>query len=149
MIFVNLDIGTVIWAPLNIELGIPFEILSISFGVNTAGLAVGCVLFIPLALKFGRRPIYLVSIAVSLGSSIWQARAMNSGDILGANLVSGLAGAISETICQMTIADVFFIHQRGATNAVFLFVTLIGVFVAPVAAGYSAVSQGWRWYVRY
>lgn len=147
MVFVNLDIGTVIWADINEDLGISFELASIGFGVNTAGLAVGCVLFIPLAMKFGRRPIYLVSIAVSLGSTIWQAKMMTAGDLLGANVVSGLAGAISETIIEMTIADMLFLHQRGGANAIFLFVTLIGVFVGPVAAGYSAASQGWRWYV--
>ena len=115
------------------------------FGLNTLGLAFGCILFIPFALKYGRRPVYIISAAVDLATAIWQARMRSVGDLYGANLVSGLAGAISETICQMTIADLFFVHQRGTANGVFIIMVNIGAFLAPVAAGYSASSQGWRW----
>lgn len=145
MVFVNVDIGTVIWADLNEDLGISFNVMNISFGVNCAGLAVGCVLLIPFALKYGRRVVYLVSIVVSFATCIWQARMRTGGDLLGANLLSGLAGATSETICQMTIADVFFVHQRGAANAVYLFMVNAGSFLALIPAGYVAESQGWRW----
>src|ERR1700761_6237403 len=116
MVFVNVDIGTVIWADLNSDLKTSWAPMTSSFGINCAGLAVGCVLFIPFALKFGRRPVYLVSISVSLATAIWQARMMTTGDLIGTNVVSGLAGSISETICQMTIADVFFVHQRATCN---------------------------------
>lgn len=145
MVFVNVDIGTVIWGPVNEELGISFAAMSASFGINCAGLALGCVIFIPFALKFGRRSIYIVSVAGSMATSIWQGRMMTTGDLLGANLVSGLAGSIAETICQMTIADMFFVHQRATCNGVYLLMTNAGAFLAPVAAGYAAASQGWRW----
>lgn len=145
MVFVAVDIGTVIYGQLNEDLGISFEVCNISFGVNTAGLAVGCILFIPFALKFGRRPVYLMSIAVSLATCIWQGKMQTSGDLLGSNLVAGLAGATAETICQMSIADMFFVHQRGAANAVYLFMVNIGAFLSLIPAGYVAASQGWRW----
>lgn len=147
MVFVNVDIGTVIWGDLNGDLGISYNILTISFGVNLAALAIGCILFIPFALKFGRRPIYIFSIAASLASAIWQAKIMDAGDLLGTMVVSGLAGSLAETICQMTIADIFFVHQRATANGMYLLWVNVGAFLGPVAAGYSAASQGWRWYV--
>ena len=104
MVFVNLDVGTVIYDTLNADLGISYNAEEIAFGLNTAGLAVGCLLFIPFALKFGRRSVYLVSILVSLASAVWQAEVQTSNDLYGANILSGLAGSISEVICQMTIA---------------------------------------------
>lgn len=70
---------------------------------------------------------------------------MTAGDLLGTNLVAGLAGSIAETICQMTIADIFFVHQRGTANGVYLLMVNMGAFLAPVAAGYAADSMGWRW----
>lgn len=145
MVFVNVDIGTVSWGPLNTDLGISFAVLTGSFGLCCAGLAVGCVVFIPFALKFGRRPIYLVSITVSLAAAVWSGRMMTAGDLLGTNAVGGLAGSIAETICQMTIADIFFVHQRGTANGVYLLMVNVGSFLAPVAAGYAADSMGWRW----
>ncbi|KAK5165776.1 uncharacterized protein LTR77_008699 [Saxophila tyrrhenica] len=145
IVFINVDIGSVIWGDLNTDLGISFASMSASFGVNCAGLALGCVLFIPFALKFGRRSIYLVSIAVSMATAIWQGRLQTTGDLIGANFVAGLAGSIAEAICQMTIADVFFVHQRATCNGIYLLMTTTGSFLAPVAAGYSAQSQGFRW----
>ena len=67
------------------------------------------------------------------------------GDLWGTNLLSGLAGAIAETIAQMSIADMFFVHQRGTANGIYIVMVNIGAFLAVVPAGFSAASQGWRW----
>ncbi|KAJ4348594.1 uncharacterized protein N0V89_009972 [Didymosphaeria variabile] len=45
----------------------------------------------------------------------------------------------------MTIADLFFVHQRGAANAVYFGAVMMGSFLTPLAAGSQAASQGWRW----
>lgn len=122
-----------------------FAALTGSFGLCCAGLAIGCVIFIPFALKFGRRPVYLFSITAGVLAAIWSAKMMTVGDLMGTNIVAGLAGSIAETICQMTIADIFFVHQRGTANGVYLLMVNMGAFLAPVAAGYAADSMGWRW----
>lgn len=112
---------------------------------NYAVLAVGCVFFIPLVHKFGRRPIYLLSTALQLASCVWQAKVYTPGDIIGANIISGLGGAISETIVQITIADMFFVHQHATMNAWFMLFQATGAYLGPVASGYIVMSQGWRW----
>ena len=145
MTFVLLDIGTVIWFPLNTELGISFVMLSNSFATNLAGLAVGCIFLIPLAGMFGRRPVYLISTLVQFATAVWQAKMMTSGDLLGSNVLAGIAGAVSESIVQMTISDLFFVHQRATMNAIYLMMVNLGAFLAPIAAGYAAQAQGWRW----
>lgn len=119
--------------------------LNNTFAASTAGLAVGCVLFIPFALKFGRRPVYLVSTLVLFLCGIWLALLSTYGQLMGAMVVSGLAGATSETLVQMTIADLFFVHQRATMVSIYSLMVLIGASLAPVAAGYSAESQGFRW----
>jgi MFS family permease len=135
----------VIWLPLNTELGITFNNLNNSFAVNCAGLAVGCILLVPIAIIYGRRPVYIVSTIVQLVATIWQAKMQTTGDLMGTNILSGVAGSISESIVQMTVADLFFVHQRATMNAVYLLMVNIGSFLAPVAAGYAANAQGWRW----
>lgn len=147
MVFVNLDIGTVVWGDTQEDLGYTLSQNTWGFGLNTLGLAFGCILFIPFALKYGRRPVYILSAAADLATAIWQAKMQTVGDLYGSNLISGLAGAISETICQMTIADMYFVHQRGTANGVFIVMVNIGAFLSPVAAGFSAQNQGWRWHV--
>lgn len=77
--------------------------------------------------------------------AIWQASLHTYGEMLATQVISGLSGAVSETLVQMTVADVFFIHQRGTMNGVYLMMVSTGTFLAPVASGYIANSQGWRW----
>ncbi|KAL4899581.1 hypothetical protein BDW74DRAFT_188977 [Aspergillus multicolor] len=143
--FVLLDIGTVIWVDLNAELGISWSNLNNSFAANLAGLAVGCILIIPFAIKYGRRSIYILSSAVQLATGIWQAEMNTTAELLAINAVNGFAGAVSEALVQMTIVDIFFVHQRATANAFYSFMVNMGAYLAPVAAGYCATAQGWRW----
>ncbi|KAH7067221.1 major facilitator superfamily domain-containing protein [Paraphoma chrysanthemicola] len=143
--FVQLDIGFAAWGPMQEELGLTVDEMNKGVGINYGGLAIGCILFLPFVHKYGRRPLYLFSSALQLASVVWQAEVNTFGDLMGSNLISGLGGAISEAIVQITIADVFFVHQHGTMNGWFLLVTSIGTFLGPVASGYVIESQGWRW----
>ncbi|KAL6233070.1 hypothetical protein BDW75DRAFT_232294 [Aspergillus navahoensis] len=143
--FVLLDIATVIWVQLNAELGISWSNLNNSFAVNLAGLAIGCILIVPFAIKYGRRSIYILSSAVQLVTAIWQAKMNTTAELLAINAINGFAGAVSEALVQMTVVDLFFVHQRASANAFYNFMVNTGAYLAPVAAGYCATAQGWRW----
>ena len=145
MTFVELDIGFTAWEDYEVELGFSVDLLNGAAATNYAGMAIGCIFLVPLVNKYGRRPMYLFSTALQLASVIWFAKTETRGDLIGSNLISGLGGAISETIVQMTIADLFFVHHHAAMNAYYMLATSIGAFLGPVASGYVVVSQGWRW----
>ncbi|RDW80295.1 MFS general substrate transporter-24 [Coleophoma cylindrospora] len=145
MVFGMLDIGVVVFQDYNTLLGISYADLNNTFAANCVGLAFGCLVFIPFSIKYGRRPVYLVTTFALFLCAIWSAALRNYSNMIGVNLIDGLAGAVADTIVQMTINDLFFLHQRGTMNAVYLGFVNIGVYLAPVCAGYSAVSQGWPW----
>lgn len=134
-----------IWGDLNAELGISYTNLNNSFAANCAGLAVGCIFLIPYTVKYGRRPIYILSCSLMLASAIWQAKMRTVTDLILVNVISGIGGAVSEAIVQMTISDLFFVHQRATMNGLYILMVTAGTFLAPVAAGVAAVNQGWRW----
>ena len=54
-------------------------------------------------------------------------------------------GALCEVLVQLTIADVFFVHQRGLLNSIYIWVMNVGGYLAVVAAGFITLDQGWRW----
>ncbi|KAF7553538.1 hypothetical protein G7Z17_g3545 [Cylindrodendrum hubeiense] len=145
MTFILVDIGTVAWGPVSVELGITFKDLNNSLASNLAGLGFGCIFAIPLAYRFGRRPVYLGCILVQLAGALWQAKTQNAGDIIWSNLICGLGGAALEAIVQLTIYDLFFVHQRGLMNGIYNLVVSIGAFLSLIPAGYIVESQGWRW----
>ena len=141
----SLDIGSVIWTQLNTELGISIEIMNASFGANTAGLAIGCFFLVPIALNYGRRIVYVSTTAVQFALAIWQAKMATAVELIVINVISGLVGAAAEVLVQMTIKDIFFLDQRATANGIYITMVATGTFLAPVAAGYSAIAQGWRW----
>ncbi|KAK4862599.1 hypothetical protein LT330_002732 [Penicillium expansum] len=143
--FVQLDIGFTAWGQMQPELNFSLDILNANAAINYGGLAIGCIFFMPLVHKYGRRPIYILSVALQFASCIWQAKMTTVGDLLGSGLVSGIGGAISEIIVQITIADMFFVHQHATMNGWYIIIQSTGAFLGPVASGYIVVAQGWRW----
>ncbi|PMB70177.1 putative MFS-type transporter [Beauveria bassiana] len=143
--FVQLDIGGAAWKAYRQELGFTPNFLNASVAYNYVGLACGCIFFVPFIYKYGRRPVYLSSVVLQLASCLLSALTRNEGDFIAANLVTGLGGAISETIAQVTIADIYFVHQHASMNGWFLFSQTAGATLGPVASGYVVDGQGWRW----
>ncbi|KIX00793.1 uncharacterized protein Z518_09858 [Rhinocladiella mackenziei CBS 650.93] len=145
MVFAILCVAVPLWQDFNTELGMSYAVLNDGYATNMATLSVGCIIFVPIALRIGRRPVYILTALVMLAAAIWQAKMRTVGDMIGANAISGLAGAVNEAIFQVTVSDLFFVHQRGTMNGIYLVVVIIGNYLGPVAAGYVAVSQDWRW----
>lgn len=130
---------------MSIELGYTFDALNNSYATGTAMLAVGALLFIPFALKYGRRPIYLLSLLGQFAIAIWAAKMTTNVDLFLTQAFNCLLGALAEVIVQMTIADVFFVHQRGLMNNLYICTMSIGTALSALVAGYITVGQGWRW----
>ncbi|RGP69381.1 major facilitator superfamily transporter [Fusarium longipes] len=143
--FTNLSIQTVFWQQMTVDMGVTIKQLTYASSAQLAGLALGCLFFIPFTIKYGRRPTYIVSCAVLAGVTWWSARMESFAELIVTQIITGLAGAINETAVQMTIADLFFVHHRGSANAIYFTAVMVGAFLAPMAAGTQAAEQGWRW----
>lgn len=88
---------------MNAELGFSFKVLNDSYATGSAMLAVGALIFIPFALKYGRRPIYLLSLLGQLAVAIWGAKIKTTADLFGIQVFNCLLGALAEVIVQMTM----------------------------------------------
>lgn len=137
--------GTVFWAPQHDELGWTVEQQNNGYALSVAGLGLGCPLMIPFAEKFGKRPVYLVSSAIALATAAWMAEMHTVGEMYASSLIQGIATSVTETIIQLTVADLYFVHQRGTCNGVYMAVVDVGNFLIMVPAGYITINMGWRW----
>ncbi|KAF4990479.1 hypothetical protein FDECE_14363 [Fusarium decemcellulare] len=144
-VFTNLSIQVVFWQQMTNDLGVTITQLARAQSTQLAGLAVGCIFFIPFAIKYGRRSVYLGSTAALAAASWWTGRMHSVAEVFITAFITGLAGAINETAVQMMIADLFFVHQRGTVNGLYFVAVNCGSFITPLAAGSQAAAQGWRW----
>ncbi|KAH6967707.1 serine/threonine kinase 16 [Ilyonectria sp. MPI-CAGE-AT-0026] len=140
-----INAATPTWGPMNQQLGFSYEVLNDSYAAGCASLAIGSLLLIPFALKFGRRPLYLSSTILQFALSIWSAKMQTVADLMLINILQCFFGSLAEVIVQMTIADVFFVHERGRMNALYVWVWLLSSYLGSLIAGFVAKGQGWRW----
>ncbi|PNS17491.1 hypothetical protein CAC42_8034 [Sphaceloma murrayae] len=145
MVFAFVNATSPTWGPLADELGFSDVTLTNTYAIGCATLAIGAPMLIPFALKFGSRPVYVVSSVLQCAISIWAARTQNAADWWGVNATQCWLGALSEVLVQITIADVFFVHQRGTMNSIYIWVSNVGQNLAIVAAGFVTLNMGWRW----
>lgn len=88
---------------MTVDMGVTITQLTYSSSAQLAGLALGCLFFIPFTIKYGRRPTYVVSCVVLAGVTWWSARMESYAELIITQIITGLAGAINETAVQMTV----------------------------------------------
>lgn len=148
LIFTALSVQVLFWQYMVVDMPVNYNQLNWAVSANNAGLAVGCMFFVPMARKYGRRPTYLISTALMLATSFWSAEMKSVWELYVTNVIQGLAGATNEAIVQITISDLFFVHQRGTMNGLYMTMMMTGSFLTPMAAGTQATNQSWRWSYR-
>jgi MFS family permease len=77
----------------------------------------GNLIWMPLVNKYGRRPVYLISYTIYLACAIWAACTHSYGSFLAARILMGFGSGAAETMAPLSIADVFFLHERGLVMA--------------------------------
>lgn len=127
------------------ELNITVEILSqaTAWLVLTIGLS----LFItnPLAKIIGRRPIYILSVAIMFASSVWGAAVTHYPSFLASRIVGGIGMAPFEVLVQCTIGDMYFVHERATRIAAWNLFLLAGIAGGSLISGYIIEYDGYRW----
>ncbi|ETS87665.1 hypothetical protein PFICI_01493 [Pestalotiopsis fici W106-1] len=140
----RLSTQTTFWSQMLAEMDVSYSDLTNAQAVQLVGLAVGCILVIPCSQKYGRRSTYIFTTAALAGATWWAAYMKTTAEVLVTSVLFGLAGAPNEAVAQMTITDLFFLHQRATANSIYLFAIMIGSFLTPMVAGYQASISGWR-----
>jgi MFS family permease len=90
-------------------------ISKVAYFFTTTALSQGVsnFLWVPLTNKFGRRPIYITSYAIYFVCCVWLIFDKSYGGFLAGRILIGVGAGAAETIAPVSIADVFFLHERG------------------------------------
>jgi MFS family permease len=97
-----------------------------------------------LANKYGRRPIYLFTTLLGFASILGAAYAKTWPQLLVARVFNGFF-PIAFALGAVTVADLFFFHQRGRAMGVYTVTMVNGNHLAPIVGGLAGQYLGWRW----
>lgn len=100
-----------------------------------------------MTVKFGRRPVYLLSNFLMGIACIWLAIACEKTfpNLVCARAFLGLFEAPIEAIVPSTIADIFFLHERGEMIALYGLSVLGGNELGPLFSAYIIEYLSMRW----
>jgi DHA2 family multidrug resistance protein len=98
-----------------------------------------------LALKFGRKRILLLSIAVFTVASMLCGIATGLPEIVVFRLIQGIAGASTIPISQGLMLDIYPQKQIPTVMAVWSAAVILGPILGPVLGGWLTENYTWRW----
>lgn len=126
-------------------LDIDYSVQNTAAGVLFIGIGYWTLLASPMPWLYGRKIMYLICLMFAIGGSIWFARTQHVEDAIWNQLFVGASESCAEALVQLSLADLFFQHQRGLVLGLYILATSIGTFLGPLVAGYIAADIGWRW----
>src|ERR1700743_1931230 len=121
------------------------EVALLTVTMFVIGFGVGPLAFAPLSELYGRKPVYVITIAVAVIFEIPCAVAQNIGTLLVCRLIDGIAFSAPMTLVGGTLADLWKTEERGVPMAFFSAAPFIGPAIGPLAGGFIADNLGWRW----
>ncbi|PLB41828.1 MFS general substrate transporter [Aspergillus candidus] len=120
-------------------------------GLNTGSAilflfsGVGSTFWQPVAMKIGRRPVYIMGLLLALVGSIMGAVQTQWGVWVAFNVFWGIGCGPKEGLPQISLQDTYFAHQIGSKVGYWALSYSAGAFVIPLVAGYVYVELSWRW----
>jgi len=127
------------------EYDVTVENVSLVVGLYMMGLGIGAVLASPTAILFGKRPVYLASAIVFIGTCVWAGHSPSFPSLLAARVFQGMAMSPVECLPSATIAEIFFLHERAYRIGIYTLLLLGGKNLVPLVSAAIIQRYGWRW----
>ncbi|KAE8351824.1 major facilitator superfamily domain-containing protein [Aspergillus coremiiformis] len=135
----------VTYGPVIVELGASTMYLNVGAALSLLMLGICNLAFNPLALKFGRRHVYILSAIITAVSQVVIATCHTKATFIGGRILTGIGAAPFEQLPALSVDDQFFIHHRGFGLSLYTLALTMGSFLGPTATGFVVSSMGWRW----
>ena len=136
-------------APVTLELATEFnkDLTAISQLSSYMLLVLAGVAYIDSALAhiYGKRAIFIFSMAILVAADAWASKANSYGSLLGARILSGAGQAAYECLSSSVIADLYFVHQRSKRVGIFVLLFGTGVYLGVPIGTQIIAASSWRW----
>ncbi|KAM0723140.1 hypothetical protein Q7P37_001340 [Cladosporium fusiforme] len=127
------------------EADVPLTALAGGGALNYLLLGFANIFWIPMAMKLGRRPVLLITTLFVLGSMVWQALFNGAAQWYLSCALNGVGTSAYQAVIQLSIFDMFFVHQRSSSLSFYLFGQQLGSILGLITGGAIADTRGWRW----
>jgi len=122
------------------------NIAKVAYFFTTTALlqGLGNLIWMPLIVKYGRRPSYLISYTGYTACAIWSGTAKSYSAELASRILLGFFSGSAECIAPLTIVDMWFLHERGLWMAAYNCSLAAGVSGGIILSGLITITYSWR-----
>ena len=93
--------------PISEATGLTLGDLNAGTGYMFLAFGWGCLVWQPLALQYGKRPVYLISMLAALAIQVWAPHTKNNGQWIANKVLQGFFGAPIESLCEISVTDMY------------------------------------------
>ncbi|OQV08318.1 hypothetical protein CLAIMM_12614 isoform 2 [Cladophialophora immunda] len=116
-----------------------------SYFITVSSLLAGLanIFWVPIMTKYGRRPVYVFSLVLVCASSVWCGCAKAYGVELAGRAILGFALGAVECVAPCTLADIFFLHERGFWISIYFAAVSMGISAGVALSGLITIGLPW------
>ncbi|KAF2665063.1 MFS transporter-like protein [Microthyrium microscopicum] len=106
----------------------------------------GALVFVAaFATIYGKRAFFVTSVFLLIGTCVWGFFAKSLKSLLVMRIIQGMSTAPIEALVTPTVADLFFVHQRGSRLALWHMMVSAGAGLGHVLSGFIIQYLGFHW----
>ncbi|MBS7697692.1 MAG: multidrug effflux MFS transporter [Chelatococcus sp.] len=126
------------------DLGAGVGAMQLTISLYILGLAVGQLIYGPIADRFGRRPTLIVGLSLYVVAGIAAALAPSAHALIAARLFQAMGGCVGMVLGRTIIRDTSTSQDSVRRLALMNLLVTVGPAVAPLIGGALASTVGWR-----
>ncbi|KAH8805080.1 major facilitator superfamily domain-containing protein [Xylogone sp. PMI_703] len=108
-------------------------------------LGIGPFMWIPLSSAYGRRPVLIASMIISLAANLGGGYAKSYGTLMVSRVFQSLGISSGYVVGSAVVVDIFWQHERGAKTGIWTFMVTIGPAIGPFIGAFLINAKGWQW----
>ncbi|KAJ7610226.1 major facilitator superfamily domain-containing protein [Roridomyces roridus] len=131
--------------PISLDLNVSILRASYLLSLVIAILGGAPLLWRPLANRYGRRPIFLISLLFSIAGNIGCAKSPNYATMGLCRAIAGFFISPAAAIGSAVVSETFFKRERATYMGVWTIMVTCGVPIGPFLFGFLAQRADYRW----